>query len=327
MSRNILITGASSGIGFEATLDLLRKGHNVMAPCRNEYRSKETLLKINNRKFESEDIQKQLNLPILDLSNLKDIKIFIDKLLKDSDPIDTLILNAGLQYTGSIKPLWSSDGFELTFAVNHLSNQCLADGLIELLDKSKSPRIIITSSEVHNPEAPGGKIGKPASLGDLKGLKSGKGFKMIDGDKIFNADKAYKDSKLCNILFARELHKRLLDRGKRISVISWAPGLVIPKNNDGFFRYSRKNNELGQRIFAFLARDIFRITESPDKAGRILSDLVDDPNLNNSEFIYMSNKIVGPGKKIFIKTEISREASDDSLAKDLWYITNELINN
>ena len=324
MNRNILITGATSGIGFKAILKLLEKGDRIIAPSRNLKRSQDTYLCVKKANIPNLDIDNQLYLPILDLSILKDLKEFVDKELEKGTVIDTLILNAGLQYTGSKEPLWSSDGFELTFAVNHLSHQYLGNRLIPLLCKAKSPRIIITSSEVHNPETPGGSVGKKASLGDLKGLKSGKGFKMIDGDKTFNADKAYKDSKLCNILFARELHKRLLGKGIGIPIIAWAPGLIIPKSRNGFFRYSRKNNELGQRLFALFARDIFQITESPENAGTILSNLAEEEIYNNNSFIYFSNKIKYPGKKIFSQSEISSEASNDKLAEELWDKTNDL---
>tara|TARA_Y100001968_G_scaffold257396_1_gene244031 strand:- start:515 stop:1504 length:990 start_codon:yes stop_codon:yes gene_type:complete len=318
MNRNILITGASSGIGFEAILNLIKKGHKIIAPCRTEIRSQDTLLRLKNANIPNVDIDKQLNLPVLDLANLKDITKFIDNLIANQTQIDTLILNAGLQYTGAKDPFWSSDGYELTFAVNHLSHQYLADRLLPLLTHSKSPRIIITSSEVHNPEAPGGRIGEKASLGKLNGLKSTEGFKMLDGSSSFNADKAYKDSKLCNILLAKELYKRISISGDKCTVIAWAPGLIIPRTTEGFFRYSRKNNEFGQRLFAFFARDVFRITESPQKAGSILSELADDSKFLSSSFKYFSNKLIRPGKKVFEESEISSEALDDNLSEELW---------
>ena len=59
-------------------------------------------------------------------------------------------------------------------------------------------------------------------------------------------------------------------KGLKIPVIAWAPGLVIPKSSEGFFRYSRKYNEYGQRIFALIVRDLFHITETPERAGKLL---------------------------------------------------------
>ena len=60
-----------------------------------------------------------------------------------------------------------------------------------MLDRGTSQRIVITSSEVHNPLSPGGRIGSTASLGNLQGIKSGKPFNMLDGSKNFNAEFYY----------------------------------------------------------------------------------------------------------------------------------------
>ena len=194
-----------------------------------------------------------------------------------------------------------------------------------MLEKSISPRIIITSSEVHNPSSSGGKIGTPASLGELNGLKSGIGFSMVDGNSIFNADKAYKDSKLCNILFARKLYEIINLNDPKIPVIAWAPGLIIPRTNEGFFRYSRKKNEIGTRLFAFIARDLLNITETPSRAGELLYNLTLDEEYKNVCFSYRSNRLIRPGMKVFERSEISREAGNESLSNDLWNLSGDLV--
>ena len=325
MNKTILITGGSSGIGYQAVVKMLNQGNKVIAPCRDVNRANETLEKLKIDTYIDIELDKQIKLPVLDLSSFKSIELFLHKINLEEIIIDTLILNAGLQYTGSKKPKWSSDGFELTFAVNHLANQYLIQGLLQLLYQSCFPRIIITSSEVHNPKSPGGKIGETANLGDLKGLRSGKCFEMIDGGQ-FNADKAYKDSKLCNVLFGIELSKKLESLSRKIPVIVWAPGLVIPKSKSDFFRYSRKYNEIGQLIFAFIARDILDITETTERAGEILFELALDTKYENAMFIFKTNRVLGPGKRVFEESEISEEACNDQLAKDLWLFSSALIN-
>ncbi len=324
-NSTILITGATSGIGYEAVLKLLRAGSNLIILCRNQERKKQTINKLRESLTNFELIKRNLYLPIVDLGDLKTVELFVNQLLLEAKPLDRIILNAGLQYTGSKNIKWSKQNIELTFAVNHLSHFYLANKLLELLVLSPDPRVIVTSSEVHNIKSSGGRVGALAGLGNLEGLKQGIGFKMIDGKSIFNADKAYKDSKLCNILFSRELSRRLTISNTNIPVIAWAPGLVIPRSRDGFFRYSRKYNELGQIIFSFIARDLLRITETPENAGSILADIAISSTYNKKGFIYLSNQlgVFSNHKLEMIKT--SDEANDQQKANILWELSNNLI--
>ena len=322
----ILITGGSSGIGYQAVLYLISLGHNIILPCKNIYRANEVLTNIFNQSPDQLSMRGEIFTPIMDLSDLKSIDLLLLEVKKRNLNIDVLILNAGLQYTGSKRPRRSKQGIELTFAVNHLSHFYLTQKILPLIDKSNNPRIIITSSEVHNPKSGGGKVGAKASLGNLNGLKSGLGFDMIDGNE-FNADKAYKDSKLCNILFARKLSNNLLARKLSIPVIAWAPGLVISKDREGFFRYSRKYNELGQTLFAFFARDILKITTTNKEAGLILSNLTCLSKYKKTGFNYYSNKIISSAKFSFEKSDISDEAHREDLADNLWQLSESLVEN
>ncbi len=324
--RLILLTGASSGIGFESAMHLIRAGHNIILPCRDNYTSTKLHERICTSLGEDLTIRNNVLIPIMNLEDLKSISIFTNQLLNQVDRLDSLVLNAGLQYTGERISRRSIQDYELTFAVNHLANQLITHKLLPLLIASGDPRIIITSSEVHNPKTPGGSFGLPAGLGSLNGIKAGKSFEMIDGSNKFNADKAYKDSKLCNILFARELSRRITQINKQMPVIAWAPGLVIPRTNTGFFRYSRINNEIGQRIFSFLARDLFRVTESVEKAGFLLSKLATDLEYSNIGFNYYSNKLIGYGSHKLQLDTVSSEASSNFLAEELWILSDALIN-
>ena len=305
---NIFITGASSGIGFQATLKLISFGHNVILPCKNILRANETLTNIFNQLPFNLSKKGNIYNPIMDLSDLNSIDSLCVDVRKRRLNIDILILNAGLQYTGSKIPKRSAQGIELTFAVNHLSHFYLTQNLLPFISNNKYSKIIITSSEVHNPMSSGGKVGAKASLGNLSGLTSGSGFEMIDGSQ-FNADKAYKDSKLCNILFAKELSKRLKKISLGIPVIAWAPGLVISRNSQGFFRYSRNYNP------------------SNEKAGMLLSELVYSSKYNENDFNYYSNKIISLGKFVFEKTNISEEAQKEGLSNKLWELSKSLISN
>ncbi len=323
--RRILITGATSGIGYQAALKLIAEEQRLIILSRNSSRVDSTINSLKRDNINPSKIKRLVTFPIVDLADLNSIQDFTTNELSNGSRIDTLILNAGLQYTGSKFIRRSEQGIELTFAVNHLSHYYLVQRLIPLLSKSEFPRIIITASEVHNPKSPGGKIGKKAGLGDLAGLRKLSSSEMIDGLSTFDADKAYKDSKLCNVLFSKELSRRFLKNNVHIPVLCWAPGLVIPKTNEGFFRHSRKYNELGQIIFAFIARDLLRITESPQNAGKILFNLATSDEYKEKSFIYLSNSIKTLGKMILQEETISNEANNSFKAETLWDLSYKII--
>jgi protochlorophyllide reductase len=141
---------------------------------------------------------------------------------------------------------------------------------------------------------------------------------MLDGSGSFNAEKAYKDSKLCNLLMTREAERRLSEQGTLLPVLAWSPGLVIPRSKGGFFRHSRSQNPVGQALFAFVARDLLRLTETPQRAGALLADLAAGSKQHANGFHYLSNRVVGPGRLRFEASQPSAEACSDPLARLLW---------
>ena len=310
-SRHVLLTGASSGVGLEAAKVLSAQGHALTILCRNQATADQTLGLLSG----------SVRPLICDLADLNAVAQLCSQLLAEETALDVLVLNAGLQYAGASDPQLSEQGIELTFAVNQLAHQLMAMRLLPLLRRSVSPRLVITASEVHNPTSGAGKVGRPAGLEDLEGLRSGPGFALLDGSCSFDGNKAYKDSKLCNVLMARALARKL---DAASPVIAWSPGLVITRNSGGFFRYNKRSNPLGMGVFAFVARDLLRITESVENAGQLLAQLVNDPEIPPG-FSYFTNKVVRPGVHRLEPTTTSVEGADLIKAEQLWQLSEQLI--
>ncbi len=319
-NKNILITGGNSGIGFFAIINLLKTKNNLYVVIKSELRKNE-FLKIIENYFEKNFLGKYLNIiENCDLSDLENIKKIKDYFLCKKILLDVIVLNAGLQYTGSFYPKVSKQGIELTFAVNHLAHFYLINVLKDFVRDKEQSRIIITSSDVHDPKSSGGNIGKKAGLNNLVDFK-----KKVTGQFLnFNADESYKNSKLCNILFAKELSKKLKISFSNISVITWAPGLVIPNDDSGFFRYSKRFNLFGYFIFAKVAKNILGISESIENAGKILSEIVLDSSLNNIGYIHLSNKLIFFKKHKLVESNVSDEANNTELASKLWRLSEEI---
>lgn len=184
-------------------------------------------------------------------------------------------------------------------------------------------RIVVTASEVHDPLSPGGKQGEKATLGDLKGLeRDGRYFEMVDGN-MFNGDKAYKDSKLCNVLFTRELQRRLDANPATdgITANSFSPGLIV---STGLFR---EQNPLFTKLFDFAATDLLKVGETPEYGGGCLAYVA---NVDTKGEYYCSP----PGSSKYgedafgnqFKTkQVSEEGRDDEKAKRLWDLSEKLI--
>ncbi len=322
--RHVLLTGGNSGIGLQAAMQLLAAGHRLTVPCRDAV-SADRLGQVLAPLAE-QPLGGRLATPICDLADLASVEGCAAELLKAGEPIDSLVLNAGLQYSGASEPRWSVQGFELTIAVNHLAHQALLQRLLPQLLRGTAPRLVVTGSEVHDPTTAGGKVGQPAGLGDLAGLRQGPGAAMLNGG-LFNAEKAYKDSKLCNLLMARELDRQLRQQGQALPVLAWSPGLVIPRSSGGFFRYSRSQNPFGQTLFALIARDLLRVTETPQRAGALLAGLAISSPPDPVGFQYWSNRVLGPGRLRFEACEPSEEARNDELAGELWSLSAEAVAN
>ena len=139
-NKNILITGATSGIGKESALALAKKGANITFIARDKYKAENLLNDINKIS------QGQNSFIIADLSSQKDIKMASEIYIDKNIPLDVLLNNAGLI---NFKRKETIDGFEETFALNHLAYFTLTNLLLDKIKQSNSARIVNVSSAAH----------------------------------------------------------------------------------------------------------------------------------------------------------------------------------
>jgi protochlorophyllide reductase len=327
--RTVLITGSNSGIGFAAAKKFAKTNEfKVILACRTLDKAKKAKNEII-KAIEDEEggFVKDKSLLVeaeCDLGDLTSIKTFAESL--GDEPIDLLCLNAGVQFAGSKEVNRTKDGFEQSMGVDHLGHFLLTNLLLPNVESAaksstKKPRIVITASEVHDPESPGGKVGRGAGLGNFEGIKdAGVDFDLMDGSE-FDADKAYKDSKLANILFANELNRRLRLADSQINVVSFGPGLITRGSN--FFQHT---NPLFVKVFDFAANDLFHVAETVDGGGNCLLFMALSPDLENKSGIYYNNDLGGETGHTFHETLSSKESRNLDEARELWTWSEALVN-
>lgn len=197
--KTVIVTGANTGIGFETALALYEAGANVTIACRNKDKAEEAI-----NKMKAIGGKGTLEIGILDLTNLKEIKTFADDFKSKHSKLDILINNAGVMMPPATT---TNDGFELQFGVNFLGHFALTAHLFPLLKETPNARIMTLSSGA-------------ATLVD------GIDFDNLRLEKPYDAQLEYGVSKLANVLFAFELHKKLKALNSTIISVAAHPGVV-----------------------------------------------------------------------------------------------------
>jgi NAD(P)-dependent dehydrogenase (short-subunit alcohol dehydrogenase family) len=191
-----VVTGASAGIGLQTALGLARAGMRVVMVGRDRDRTETA------RRFVAARIPAApLDLALADFAALAQVRRLAEELIAAHARIEILVNNAGLF---SPRYRCSADGFELTFAVNHLAPFLLTNLLLDRLKASAPARIVTVASDAHR----GQRL-------DVAALAR---------PPVYSATRAYGRSKLCNILFTRELADRLA--GSRVTAVALHPGVV-----------------------------------------------------------------------------------------------------
>jgi len=205
-----IVTGSNSGIGFETAKDLARRGAKVILACRNVENAEAACDEIRRETKNDKVVAKKL-----DLSSLASVRQFCKEILKEESRLDILVNNAGV---AGLRKAITDDKLESQFATNHFGPFLMTNILIGLMKKTESARIVTVSSLAHN----------WTDKLDLENLNS---------EKRWEPKVLYAKAKLCNILFSRELARRLKLAGlNKITSNAVNPGGV----KTAIFRHARK---------------------------------------------------------------------------------------
>lgn len=269
----ILVTGGNSGIGYECVRRLARERRAILIASRDRAASAAAVARIRDETGNAEVAEMGV-----DLGSLASIRDFVREIEARDVPVQAVVCNAGLQTSGK-QIVRSADGFERTFAVNHLGHFLLVNLLLRRLAVHTPARVMIVASGVHDPKL---RTGMPhPDVGHFDVLAQSGGSKP-DG---FEPRRAYVNSKLCNLWFAYELARRiaaagLTSRDHPLSVNAYEPGLVP---GSGLAReYPPALRWLWLRVLPAVARVATRLTptiNTADAAGDALARLVLDPAL------------------------------------------------
>jgi NAD(P)-dependent dehydrogenase (short-subunit alcohol dehydrogenase family) len=265
--RLAVVTGASSGIGLHTALGLARAGMRIIMAGRDRGRTEAARRLVAERSGSD-----RVEVALADFSRLGDVRRLAEEILAGHDRLDVLVNNAGLF---SPRYRLSADGIELTFAVNHLAPFLLTNLLLDRLKASRPARIVTVASEAHRHHR--------IDIGDLTRPRD------------WTMSRGYGRSKLCNILFTRELAARL-DPGEVIATCLH-PGMVATGigQRGGLL-------ELGWRVLKPFMLSPEKGAETP-----VFLATVPDPQFFHGGYVIRK-----------VLTRPDRAALDSGLARRLW---------
>lgn len=243
--KRVLITGATDGIGLAAAAALAAKGAKLALTARSEEKARAAVEKIKSAGGGKADI----DVLSADLSSMASVRRCAAEALSRYPRIDILVNNAGAMHP---KRALTPEGFERTWAVNHLSVFLLTELLLDRLKASAPARIITTSSGAHR------------RAGAIP-------FEDMSAERCYREFLRYSETKLANVLFTRELANRL--EGTGVAAACFHPGTVAT----GFGRDSTGLMRLGLMI----ARPFFR---TPEKGAETLLWLCETPELKSGGY-------------------------------------------
>ena len=269
-----VVTGANSGIGFHTAKHLAAHGATVVLACRNTDAGREAAAKMDGTVRVAE----------LDLASLDSVRRFAEGV---DEPVDLLVNNAGVMYPPRYRE--TEDGFELQYGTNHLGHVALTARLLPRLLEAPAPRVVAVASIAHH-------------AGNASVLEG-------NPEAGYSPQPAYGNTKLANILFARELQRRAAAAGSRLAATAAHPGvaatnLVASKDGMGAFAPVRWTAPIWTKV----------VFQSPLNGARPVLYAATEAEPGS----YTGNTWMGEWRGPVGPAKLSRFARDDELAAKLW---------
>jgi NAD(P)-dependent dehydrogenase (short-subunit alcohol dehydrogenase family) len=277
--RTVIVTGGNSGIGKEAAAELAAMGATVVVAARNRAKGEAAVAEIKQRASRG-----RVELADLDLASAASIRAFADGFLASHDRLDVLVNNAGLTLR---KRQETADGFEMTFGVNHLGHFLLTSLLRDRLVAGAPSRVVNVASDAH------------------RFARGGLDFDDLMATKRYRPFLVYARSKLANILFTRELARRLVDTGVTANVLH--PGFVASN-------FAREGDTGALGNIAMIVGRPFAISSVE--------------GAQTSVFLASSPTVEGVTGQYFVKSSFASAAAaaaDDAAAARLWTVSEQLL--
>ena len=277
--KTVVVTGGNSGIGLETAAALAAMGARVLVTARNADRGRSAVAHIAERTDGAE-----VQLVVFDLADLSSVRRGAAEILEQAPRLDVLVNNAGLVLT---ERQVTVDGFEATFATNHLGPFLLTNLLLDRVRSSGPARIVNVASTAHN------------------SARKGIPFDDLQSERRYRGMRVYGQSKLANILFTLELARRL--EGTGVTANSLHPGTVRTG-------YGADGDARGFLSFGLKIASPFFL--SPAKGARTSVYLASSPEVDGVNGQYF----------VKCKPRTPRKwARDPEAARRLWQVSEELV--
>lgn len=281
IGRTFVVTGANSGIGFETTRALAAHGAEVIMAVRDEAKGTAAL-----DRLQAEQPEAKLRLRHCDLADLDTVRAFAGSVTK----VDVLINNGGLMMPPHTL---TKNGLELQFAVNHLGHFALTALLLNKLAQGKESRVVTVSSRQH--------------------INGRMHFDNLNGEHKYSRAAFYAQSKLANVVFGLDLHRRLRAHGVPIRSVLAHPGVVdtnlATTGPTGLVKVALK---LGSRM----------VGQPADMGALPILYAATNPDVESGQFIGPDGRNEAKGYPTLV--EPLDAARDRGVAKRLWELSEEL---